>query len=191
MISDRVQRVAWFAATAGVVALALTLSFDKPWVAPHPPRDASADDASATAQEAGSAVSESTPIDAGAPEDAAAIALALPSSPMDFLSSPDASTRFVRMGVVLVQFAGAQGAAPNARPKAAALDLARKLADEAKSDFHQAVTHGDPGSADDIGRIARGILEAPVEGLVFSMAPGQTSEPLETPRGYWVVKRLQ
>ena len=42
-----------------------------------------------------------------------------------------------------------------------------------------------------IGRIGRGILEPQVEGVVFGMTPGQTSEPIETPRGYWVVKRLE
>lgn len=192
MIPDRAQRVAWLAATAGVVALALAVSLDKPWVSPRPPREAGAEDAAAGASpEAGTPAAEApSASDAAAPPDDAG-ALSLPSSPMDLLNAADASTRFVRMGVVLVQFSGAQGAAPNARPKAAALELARRLADEAKADFHQAVTHGDPGSADDIGRIARGILEGPVEGLVFSMAPGQTSEPVETPRGYWVVKRLQ
>lgn len=190
MIPDRAQRVAWLAATAGVVALALTVSLDKPWVSPRAPRDAGADEASSPA-EAGAPAVEATASDAAAPsEDAGALSLLTP-SPMDLLNATDASTRFVRMGVVLVQFSGAQGAAPNARPKTAALELARRLADEAKADFHQAVTHGDPGSADDIGRIGRGILEGPVEGLVFSMAPGQTSEPVETPRGYWVVKRLQ
>ena len=191
MIPDRAQKVAWLAATAGVVALALAVSLDKPWVSPRPPRDAGAEDASATTADAAPPTAEATASpDAGAPDDSGPPA-PLATSPMDLLNATDASTRFVRMGVVLVQFSGAQGAAPNARPKAAALELARRLADEAKADFHQAVTHGDPGSADDIGRIARGILEGPVEGLVFSMAPGQTSEPVETPHGYWVVKRLQ
>jgi len=197
VIPDRAQRVVWLAATAGVVALALAVSLDKPWVAPRPPRDAGPDDASTTGLvEAGTATAEvplaAMTADGGALADDAGAALSpLGASPMDLLNTSDASTRFVRMGVVLVQYAGAQGAAPNARPKAAALELARRLADEAKGDFHQAVTHGDPGSADDIGRIARGILEGPVEGLVFSMSAGQTSEPVETPRGYWVVKRLQ
>lgn len=193
MIPDRAQRVAWLAATAGVVALALTVSLDKPWVSPRPPRDAGAEEASSTASaEAGPPAAETTTSsDAAAPSEDAGALTPLTTSQMDLLNGSDASTRFVRMGVVLVQFSGAQGAAPNARPKTAALELARRLADEAKADFHQAVTHGDPGSADDIGRIGRGILEGPVEGLVFSMAPGQTSEPVETPRGYWVVKRLQ
>ena len=86
---------------------------------------------------------------------------------------------------------GAQGAGPNARPRPAALEQAQRLAQEAKADFHQAVTHGDPGSADDIGRLGRGILEPAIEAVVFSVAAGTTSEPIETPRGYWIVKRLE
>ncbi len=194
MIPDKVQRIAWFVASAGVVALALAVSLDKPWVAPHPHPDAGAADASADAG-ASSPDSSADPTRAPAVDpDASLAALSAPTtvgSPMDILAVSDASTRSVRMGIVLVQFAGAQGAPPTARTRASALELSRKLADEAKTDFHQAVTHGDPGSADDIGRIARGILEPPVEGLVFSMSAGQTSEPVETPRGYWVVKRLE
>jgi len=171
-------------ATLAVVAVALMVSLDKPWVAPHAPRDAGAD--------ASDASTASTDASATGPEAIVEVDATLPPSPSLTLDMAfDASTRSVKVGVVLVQYAGAQGALPTARPKAAALDLARKLADEAKTDFHQAVTHGDSGSADDIGRIGRGILEPQVEGVLFTMSAGQTSEPIETPRGYWVVKRLE
>lgn len=98
--------------------------------------------------------------------------------------------RSVRFGVVLVTFAGAQGAGEKARTKAAAQELAQKLAEEAKTDFHAAVTHGDSGSADDMGRMQRGVLEAPSEAILFGLATGATSEAFETPRGFWIVKRL-
>ncbi len=98
--------------------------------------------------------------------------------------------RSVRFGVVLVTFAGAQGAGDKARSKAAAQELAQKLADEAKTDFHAAVTHGDSGSADDMGRMQRGVLEAPSEAILFGLATGATSDAFETPRGFWIVKRL-
>lgn len=172
-------------ATLAVVAVALMVSLDKPWVAPHAPRDAGVDATS-------DASSSSTDASATVPEAIVELDATLPPSPSLTLDMAfDASTRSVKVGVVLVQYAGAQGALPTARPKTAALDLARKLADEAKTDFHQAVTHGDSGSADDIGRIGRGILEPQVEGVLFTMSAGQTSEPIETPRGYWVVKRLE
>ena len=98
--------------------------------------------------------------------------------------------RSVRFGVVLVTFAGAQGAGDKARSKAAAQELAQKLAEEAKTDFHAAVTHGDSGSADDMGRMQRGVLEAPSEAILFGLTTGATSDPFETPRGFWIVKRL-
>lgn len=186
MIPDRLLKIAFLVATFGVVGLAFAVSLEKPWVTPQPPRDAGADasDASALVADAAPAVASAEPV--------VDVDAALPTAPqltLD-LGSIDAGARSVKVGVVLVQFAGAQGAPPTARPKPAALELARKLADEAKADFHQAVSHGDPGSADDIGRISRGILEAPVEAVLFTLAAGQTSEPIETPRGYWVVKRI-
>lgn len=184
MIPDRALKVAWLIAALGVVGVALAISLDKPWVSPHPPRDSGTDASDASfLSEAGPGLTEPVmDVDAS---------LAPPPSLSLDLVLAETSTRSVKVGVVLVQFAGAQGALPSARPKAAAIELARKLADEAKADFHQAVTHGDSGSADDIGRIGRGILEPQVEGVLFTMAPGQTSEPIETPRGYWVVKRLE
>lgn len=191
MISDSTLKYAWIAATVGVVGLACAVSFDKPWVAPHAPHD-SADGGSDSGSDAAPAVS-SVPSAAPAHEpvlDLDASVGQAPSLTLD-LALGDASARSVKVGIVLVQFAGAQGATPNARPKASALELAKKLAEEAKTDFHQAVTHGDSGSADDIGRIGRGILEPAVESMVFTMSAGQTSEPVETPRGYWVVKRLE
>jgi PPIC-type PPIASE domain len=102
---------------------------------------------------------------------------------------PDAPKQ-VRIGVVLVVFAGNQGAPPGARPKSEALALAQKLAQDAKSDFHAAVVRGDSGSADDVGHIPRGVLEAATEYVAFTLAVGTTSDPLETPRGYWIIKRL-
>jgi hypothetical protein len=98
--------------------------------------------------------------------------------------------RSVRFGVVLVSFQGAQGASDKARSKPAAQELADKLAEEAKTDFHAAVTKGDPGSMDDAGRISRGVLEAPAESALFGLQPGTVSGVIETPRGFWIVKRL-
>jgi len=100
------------------------------------------------------------------------------------------NARSVRFGVVLVQYAGAQGAAAGARSKADAARLAQELSEGAKTDFRAAVRRGDPGSTDDAGRISRGVLEAESEAVLFALAVGDVGGPMETPRGYWIVKRL-
>jgi hypothetical protein len=97
----------------------------------------------------------------------------------------------VHVGVVLVQFQGAEGASSNARTKPEAFAYAEKLLDEAKTDFKKAVKDGDSGSAEDIGRLPRGVLEGRAEVAVFSLSSGEVSGVLETPRGFWIVKRLE
>jgi hypothetical protein len=104
---------------------------------------------------------------------------------------PDGSPKQIRLGVVLMTFAGAQGAPPNARSKKDALELATKLASDAKSDFHATVIRGDNGSTDDVGRIPRGVLEPAIEYTLFTMPVGSVSDALETPRGYWIAKRSE
>ena len=103
---------------------------------------------------------------------------------------PDGTPKHVKLGVVLITFAGVQGAPPGARSKRDALEAAQKLAGDARTDFHAAVIRGDSGSADDIGHIPRGVLELGTEFVAFTMPVGTVSEPLETPRGYWIIKRL-
>jgi len=104
---------------------------------------------------------------------------------------PSGAPRTVKLGVVLVQFTGAEGASSTARAKPDAFKHAVELAERARADWKAAVKAGDVGSSEDIGRIPRGVLEHPTELAVFSLAAGDVSEPLETPRGYWVVKRLE
>jgi hypothetical protein len=104
---------------------------------------------------------------------------------------PSGAPRTVKLGVVLVQFTGAEGASSTARAKPDAFKHAQELVEKARADWKAAVKAGDVGSSEDIGRIPRGVLEHPTELAVFSLAAGDVSEPLETPRGYWVVKRLE
>jgi hypothetical protein len=103
--------------------------------------------------------------------------------------------KMIRIGVVLITYAGAQpgplGEKPNARSKADAKTLAEKLAGEATTDFHGAVQRGDPGSQDDIGRMKIGFLEPATDFVVFSLGVGQVSGAIDTPRGYWIVKRIE
>lgn len=104
---------------------------------------------------------------------------------------PDTAPRQVRFGVVLVTYIGAELASPTARSKPDALALAEKLAADAKTDFHAAVRRGDDGSADDVGRIQRGVLEPVPEYMLFSLPAGGVSDPVDTPRGYWIAKRIE
>lgn len=104
---------------------------------------------------------------------------------------PPGSPKQVRFGVVLVQYRGAQGAPAGMRSKDDALALARTLAEQAKTDFHGAVAKGDPGSTDDAGRMPRGMLEPETEYVLFTLDKGGTSDPIDTPRGYWIVRRSE
>ncbi len=110
---------------------------------------------------------------------------------LDAGAMPSGAPRSVRLGVVLVQFAGAEGASSSARAKPDALKHAVELAELAKTDWKGAVKAGDVGSSDDIGRIPRGVLEHNTELVVFSLEKDGISEPLETSKGYWIVRRLE
>ncbi len=103
---------------------------------------------------------------------------------------PSNAPRNVHLGIVLISYAGAQGAPATARTKTDARELATRLAGEAKTDFHGAVQRGDNGSSDDVGRMPKGVLEVPVEVAVFTLAAGAVSDVIETPRGFWIVKRI-
>jgi hypothetical protein len=52
------------------------------------------------------------------------------------------------------------------------------------------VTRGDRGSTANAGRIPRGVLEPAPEYVLFTLPKGEVSPtPVDTPRGYWVVRR--
>jgi PPIC-type PPIASE domain len=96
----------------------------------------------------------------------------------------------VVFGVILVQYKGAQGAPPNARSRDAALELAKQLAAEARTDFKAAVAKGDSGSMENAGRMPRGMLEPAPEYVLFSLPKEGVSDPVDTPRGFWIARRL-
>lgn len=154
------------------------------------PRDAGASEVTSATTALGSS-------DAGAPASDAGLAAEV-NLPLSFtLGEGDAgglgatAPRSVRVGVVLVAWQGAEGAKPAALPRADALAKASRLAGLARTDWNGAVKEGDPESSLDIGRIPRRVLDARTEIAVFNLAPGEVSEPLETPRGYWIVKRIE
>jgi hypothetical protein len=104
--------------------------------------------------------------------------------------------RQVRFGVILVSYAGAQPSAagasrPPTRSKPDAQVLAEKLALTAQQDFHAAVQQGDGGSSDDIGRVKLGVLEPAPEYVLFTLPIDGVGGPVDTPRGFWIVKRLE
>lgn len=101
-------------------------------------------------------------------------------------SAPSAAS----FGVVLFTYQGVQLAPKNARSKQEALALAQGTIEEAKKDFAAAVKKGDHGSTVDAGRIPRGVLEPDLEYALFTLDKGAVSpEPIDTPRGYWVLRR--
>lgn len=95
----------------------------------------------------------------------------------------------VNFGVIMVQYSGAEGAKAGTRSKDDAKKLAEELVTLAKDDFEAAVKKGDPGSVVDAGRMFRGILEPAAEYRLFSLEEDQVSDPVDTPRGFWIVKR--
>ncbi|HZU82058.1 MAG TPA: hypothetical protein VE987_04030 [Polyangiaceae bacterium] len=107
---------------------------------------------------------------------------------------PTTAPRQVHFGVVLVSYAGAQTAAggpPPTRSRSEARALADRLAAVAQQDFHAAVQQGDIGSTDDLGQVKIGILEPAPEYVLFTLPVASTGGPVDTPRGYWIVKRLE
>jgi hypothetical protein len=146
---------------------------------------------------------ESASLEGGILEDPAAFAAlletdaALPSAFSETTEAdsgsalPSGLPKSVRFGVILVQYRGAQQAPPGSRSKDDAMALARSLAEGARTDFKAQVTKGDPGSTEDAGRIHRGVLEPNAEFTLFTLTPGGVSDPVDTPRGFWIVKRLE
>lgn len=103
--------------------------------------------------------------------------------------------RQLRFGVVLVSYAGAQpganGERPATRTRTEAREIAVRLAVTAQHDFRAAVEQGDAGSADDIGTVKVGVLEPAPEYVLFTLPVDGVGGPVDTPRGYWIVKRLE
>lgn len=103
---------------------------------------------------------------------------------------PAGSPKQVGFGVVIVSYQGAQGAAKDAPPKAEAKRRAQGLMEEAARDFAAAVKKGDRGSTADAGHVPRDVLEPAVEYALFSIKAGEIyPDPVDTPRGFWIVRR--
>jgi len=104
---------------------------------------------------------------------------------------PDSAPQEVTFGVIVFEYQGAQFAPPNARTKEQAKQKALAAVAEAKHDFSAAVAKGDHGSTSNAGKMPRGMLEAAAEYVLFTLAKGEvSSDPVDTPRGYWIVRRI-
>jgi hypothetical protein len=105
---------------------------------------------------------------------------------------PADAPKTVSFAVVLFTYRGAEGAPANARDKAAALAKAKELLPDAQRDFGEAVKKGDPGSTVQAGKMPRDVLEPGLEYVLFTLKKGQVyGEPIDTPRGYWILKRVE
>ena len=109
-----------------------------------------------------------------------------------FLRSRATAPNDVVFGAILITFEGVQGAPNKARSKAAARELAQRLLTLAQGNFEEAAKQGDPGSTANAGSIRRGILEPALEYALFTLEKGAVyPEPFETPRGFWVMRRIR
>lgn len=103
---------------------------------------------------------------------------------------PNSAPQEVSFGVVQFAYQGSQFAGSDSRTKDQARQKAEEALEIAKHDFAAAVSKGDRGSTTDAGRIPRGVLEPPIEYVLF-MLDKRTVNPtiIDTPRGYWIVRR--
>jgi PPIC-type PPIASE domain len=103
---------------------------------------------------------------------------------------PAGAPKNVSFGVVLLAYRGAELAPSDARPKEAALAMAKDLIDGARKNFADAVKKGDRGSTSEAGTMPRGVLEPNVEYVLFTLKRGEVyGDPVDTPRGYWILRR--
>jgi len=103
---------------------------------------------------------------------------------------PASAPARVGFGAVIFTYQGSQGARGDARAKDDARKRAAETIELAQKDFTAAVAKGDHGSTTDAGRVPRGVLEPPIEYYLFSLEKGKVHpEPIDTPRGYWVLRR--
>ena len=105
---------------------------------------------------------------------------------------PNSAPQKLKLGVALFRYQGTEGPPGVVRSREEALALARTAQETGSKDFAKAVAMGDRGSDENVGWMTRGVLEPAVEYSVFSLQLGEVAkEPIDTPRGFWVVKRLR
>jgi hypothetical protein len=104
---------------------------------------------------------------------------------------PDSAPQEVTFGVVIYSYQGAQLAPAGARTKDQAKQKALSAVAEAQHDFAAAAAKGDHGSTSNAGRLPRGMLESAAEYVLFTLGKGEVAAaPVDTPRGYWILRRI-
>lgn len=179
----------FLAALIGVILV----SHDAP--KPHPAKAKPAASAVASAVPAPSAsasAAASANADAGPPDEAAPVTEGFETfaDGGKVPELPNSAPQQLSFGVVQFTYQGAQFAPSDARSKDAARQKAEATLELAKTDFAAAVGKGDRGSTSDAGRIPRGVLEPPVEYVLFTLDKRTVaSSVIDTPRGFWIVRR--
>lgn len=103
---------------------------------------------------------------------------------------PSSAPQQVSFGVVQFAYQGSQFAGSDALTKEQARQKAEATMELASRDFAAAVSKGDRGSTTDAGRVPRGVLEPPIEYVLFMLNKHTVNPvPIDTPRGYWIVRR--
>ncbi|HEX3773626.1 MAG TPA: peptidylprolyl isomerase [Polyangiaceae bacterium] len=103
---------------------------------------------------------------------------------------PNSAPAEVSFGVVQFTYQGAQFSGSDSRSKEQARQKAESVLELAKHDFAAAVAKGDRGSTSDAGRIPRGVLEPPIEYVLFMLDKGTVNPTVvDTPRGFWILRR--
>jgi len=175
----------FLAALTGVILI----SHDSP-----KPDPAKAKPTASAAPSAKPAASASASVDAGTPDDAGAVPF---TEGFETFADggkvpdlPNSAPQQLSFGVVQFTYQGAQFAGSDARSKELSRQKAEATLELAKQDFAAAVSKGDRGSTSDAGRIPRGVLEPPIEYVLFTLDK-RTVYPtvIDTPRGYWIVRR--
>ena len=96
----------------------------------------------------------------------------------------------VRFGAILINYRGAEQADAQTRTREQALELAKKLGESAQTDFIEAGKRGDIFLGD-AGTIPQGFLEPAPQHVLFNLEPGAVGGPVDSPRGFYVFKRLE
>lgn len=161
------------------------------WARPSPTNRAETTAQSAALPAASSPSADPEAIEPVASSDEPAELKLDPAATEELSTLPPGAPKSIEFGVILVTYVGAQQAPDGARSREQARSLAEKLLEEARVDFKAAVKQGDRGSVPSAGRLPRGVLEPRVEHALFSLEKGAlVSEPIDTPRGFWIAKRL-
>jgi len=182
-----------FVAALAAVGVLIMRPKRVPELAPVTKTSASANSLASAAPSASvAAKADPTDLDAGAPTSAALVTEGFEAFPDGgkVPELPASAPARIGFGAVIFAYQGAQGAARDARSKDDARKKAAETIELAQKDFAAAVAKGDKGSTTDAGRLPRGVIEPPIEYHLFMLEKGKVHpEPIDTPRGFWVVRR--